>query len=1352
MDASKNSAPKPPESDFRSSQHKQQFESDAQSDSQDAQVLSAMGHVEELPRQFNNWSMLALAFSVLGTWSTLAQNMASGLTSGGPISILWGLVLVTACNLCICVSLGELTSSMPTALGQAYWIHRLWTTPTGRFTAFMTDFILATKVLHSENWPGAGYGWLQFVVYVTLTASLTVVNITACRKTRILPWINNFVGIMFMLLFITFIMAFLISVSTKHSHHYQSAGFVFGQWINGTGWSNGVVWFIGLVQSAYGLTAFDACIHMVEELPSPSRAAPRILWLSVLIGAITGFFFMLVCLFCIQDLESITSADLPFVELCVQTTGLTGATILLALFIFNGFGQNISIMTTASRLTWGFARDGGLPFNKYMAVVNDQWHVPVRALWIQGLLISAIGLLYLFANTVLQAILSVSTIALTISYALPIAVLLFVGRDKMSPGPFQLGKWGYTANVVSLIYCSITTVFFFFPTDPNPAPADMNWAIAVFGIMLLIAIGFWFLQGRRSYLRTEDTLVRIVSGQAVEEYGSVTGAAKDSLMQTHKFRDPSIEFRPKFRYWLPDASVQSELVVRDIHEAKAIGAGGLEFLPFYAYGAGDESYKRNMATNPNQPFVEPNFPDWDIYGFGTPTYVGLFKDALIAAKDAGILLDLPVGANQGQGVPAVPGTAGLAMQLLMGHVTISPGGIASGPVPKAQQPIDAIQSGLQFMHPLEDYQTPNLVVVLAYQLLPGASNSSSLIQYTSLNRTSFIDLSSLITAEGTLQWSPPDASKSWKVFSFWESYTNQRSCDGGPNPTTIIGNGSWIVDHFSKRGASRITDFWDEIFLSDPEIADLVKTVGKYAWEDSMEQLAALPWTPGLLARFKASYGYDMTSYLPVIFSSLNTWGGFAPPYAEAFFFNDDSAETQRLYSLDYQRVLNDGYQDYIAQFQDWTKSIGIRYSNQPAYNLPLQMSSDVPFIDAPEAESLGFKDNVDMYRQFSGPAHFYNKSVISTEVGAVQEGAYLLTIPDLLRLIKRSFAGGFTMSVIHGFPTFTPYPNTTWPGYTAFYYQFTEMWNQVQPSWMHMRDTLDYVGRNQWALQQGTPQIDLAFYVYDSPWLPLSQYNSTNLEKLGYTYDYIGADNIASDHARVVDGRLGVPGYKTLIFNNQSVISNNASEALVQLASNGLPLIFIGSAPYRAYPSQDQSKVDATMARVLSSPGVHHLDTIDQLPGLLQDIRITPRVYLNCSSSPVYPVYRASVSADYVFFFNDQKADVDCTATISIQDVDPYELNAWTGDEIPAPAIRNNSTLSMRVSLKAEETRLFALRRSLSPSFYSDTPQIFHATDDIPANLTTWNLTIEDWHSAPDRFACPASDITQQASAFLHQ
>lgn len=37
-------------------------------DAQDATDLAGMGHAQALTRKFNIWSMLALAFCVLGTW------------------------------------------------------------------------------------------------------------------------------------------------------------------------------------------------------------------------------------------------------------------------------------------------------------------------------------------------------------------------------------------------------------------------------------------------------------------------------------------------------------------------------------------------------------------------------------------------------------------------------------------------------------------------------------------------------------------------------------------------------------------------------------------------------------------------------------------------------------------------------------------------------------------------------------------------------------------------------------------------------------------------------------------------------------------------------------------------------------------------------------------------------------------------------------------------------------------------------------------------------------------------------------------------------------------------------------
>lgn len=45
----------------------------------DACDLAALGHDQSLTRKFDIWSILALAFCVLGTWSTFAQVSARSL-------------------------------------------------------------------------------------------------------------------------------------------------------------------------------------------------------------------------------------------------------------------------------------------------------------------------------------------------------------------------------------------------------------------------------------------------------------------------------------------------------------------------------------------------------------------------------------------------------------------------------------------------------------------------------------------------------------------------------------------------------------------------------------------------------------------------------------------------------------------------------------------------------------------------------------------------------------------------------------------------------------------------------------------------------------------------------------------------------------------------------------------------------------------------------------------------------------------------------------------------------------------------------------------------------------------------
>lgn len=56
-------------------------------------------------------------------------------------------------------------------------------------------------------------------------------------------------------------------------------------------------------------------------------------------------------------------------------------------------------------------------------------------------------------------------------------------------------------------------------------------------------------------------------------------------------------------------------------------------------------------------------------------------------------------------------------------------------------------------------------------------------------------------------------------------------------------------------------------------------------------------------------------------------------------------------------------------------------------------------------------------------------------------------------------------------------YGNTTWPVFTTFNYQYSNMHGPHEPAWEYYKDQLDYVARNNLILQSGTPKFDIAFW-----------------------------------------------------------------------------------------------------------------------------------------------------------------------------------------------------------------------------------------------------------------------------------
>jgi choline transport protein len=124
-----------------------------------------------------------------------------------------------------------------------------------------------------------------WLIYVAWTLIAFCINAFA---NRLLPYFNRGA-------FIWSIGGFAIvciTVLACASPNYASAEFVFTDFINETGWPDGIAWLLGLLQGGFGITGYDAVAHMIEEIPNASVEGPKIMIYCVMIGTVTGFLFL----------------------------------------------------------------------------------------------------------------------------------------------------------------------------------------------------------------------------------------------------------------------------------------------------------------------------------------------------------------------------------------------------------------------------------------------------------------------------------------------------------------------------------------------------------------------------------------------------------------------------------------------------------------------------------------------------------------------------------------------------------------------------------------------------------------------------------------------------------------------------------------------------------------------------------------------------------------------------------------------------------------------------------------------------------------------------------------------------
>lgn len=483
-------------------------------------LAAETGYEPELRRNFGVFALLGVGFGLTNSWFGISASLVTGISSGGPLMIVYGIIIIATISCGIGASLSELASAMPNAGGQYYWTLKLAPEKYAPFASYMCGALgwagsvftsasvtisIATAlvgmyVLGSGDPDKTVETWQVFVTYEIANLLLVVFNL----------WERPLPAICKASLYVSLVSFVVITivVLAKSSGHYQTAHFVFVEFSNGTGWSSsGIAFIVGLINPNWSFSCLDAATHMAEELLEPERQIPIAIMGTVAIGFVTSFIYAVSMFFSIRDLEALFSSNtgVPIMDIFYQALGSRGGAIVLeVLIVLTAIGCNINSHTWQARLCWSFARDNGLPGLRYWSQVNKRTGVPVNAHLMSCAWCAVIGCIYMGSTTAYNAMVIACIIFLLLSYSIPVLFLLFRGRDSIRHGPFWLGKWGLVANVVLVCWTLFSTVFYSFPPVMPVTAGNMNYVSVVLAVYSAYCVIYWVLRGRSKFTTASD--------------------------------------------------------------------------------------------------------------------------------------------------------------------------------------------------------------------------------------------------------------------------------------------------------------------------------------------------------------------------------------------------------------------------------------------------------------------------------------------------------------------------------------------------------------------------------------------------------------------------------------------------------------------------------------------------------------------------------------------------------------------------------------------------------------------------------------------------------------------------------
>lgn len=770
------------------------------------------------------------------------------------------------------------------------------------------------------------------------------------------------------------------------------------------------------------------------------------------------------------------------------------------------------------------------------------------------------------------------------------------------------------------------------------------------------------------------------------------------------FLEPTKHSRPLVRWWWPGVDVEEEQLLRELAEIDEQGFGGAEI--------------QTLAPGMPRHLHRDRERYEKVHRFMQPYYYEMVGAVLDEARKRNLAINLAVSSGWPTGGNYVKNEEA-QQNLLVGYAAVM-GGRYRGHLPRAEA-LPSVKSGRsarrtgvgQILAHGGPKPVLKYVVAARPQRRWDAARSLGLFRPRTilLDAASLTDLTEYADEDGFLEWEFPRRGL-WYIFAF---YTRAM----GPDHLTAVvaedpEKKAMVIDHLSAaplerwlnhhfdRGRAHFEDHFGRrlcgYFIDNPRLGG---------------EEAGLLWSADFKKEFGKRRGYDITPFLPVLFTPTRDYYHTFAPAADR-----DSPcfdiEEQRIgdrIRYDYHLTVSDLFNErFLGTLAEWGGENRLR-SKVEAHGFRSDLLRSHGFVDLPVTEQDHAGGEIDFLRIAGSAAIIHDKALVAARAMGWRGRDYKTTPLKWKVAADRLFAAGINQLVYHGFPYRDPaaecpeaYPFSD-PHLPASRSTSTNF-SRINEFWEFYPMLNDYVTRCQHILQQGKVICNVALFFPllgypdiplgreelscgyldedDAPlegvdggarerwkrvaakkWLKAERRCTDNLGANGYYYTHINEDSLL--RGRVEGGKLlvGMAEIEAVIFNHIEHISLPLARKLEEMAAGGVRIIFMGALPqqqpgYSGY--QDNDPRIKEIMRALNEKEKAFVTEEKPTP-VLKAKGVLPNLVFEREQRAIHYIHKQTADTDYYFLRSGSRFPQRVRFSLPHGYRTPYILDPFTGE-----------------------------------------------------------------------------------------